>query len=137
MNALERLKITYQETLDNIRTLSKNLDFAQLNVALNCHSGPEGCLGVSVKDVLAQLPALFTYTMTDDKNIGVLPLVPYIFSLKPQENGDISFEVNILTLFSEYSPFLVDLIVLSRFLFSSSLSLLPFFSSSSGHSFLS
>jgi hypothetical protein len=93
MNALERLKITYQETLENIRTLSKNLDFAQLNVALNCHSGPEGCLGVSVKDVLAQLPALFTYTMTDDKNIGVLPLVPYIFSLKPQENGDISFEV--------------------------------------------
>lgn len=93
MNTLEKMKISYQTSLEVLKFISKNLDFVQLTVTVDAHAGSEGIVAVTVEDILAQAPILLNLAIKEDKNIGVLPLVPYIVGMKPQENGDINLEI--------------------------------------------
>lgn len=93
LNFLEKLKIFYQESLDGLKFAAKNFDFTQLTVMVEGHAGAEGLLAIIVKDILAQAPILLNLSIKEDKNIGVLPLVPYILAMKPQETGDVHLEL--------------------------------------------
>lgn len=53
----------------------------------------EGYVSIIVQEILAQAPLLLQFNFSKEKNIGALPLVPYILSVKPQENGDVITEV--------------------------------------------
>jgi hypothetical protein len=48
---------------------------------------------MTVSEILAQAPLLLSMTLKEEKNMGQLPLVPYLFSFLPQKNGDIVLEV--------------------------------------------
>lgn len=76
--------------------ITKNLDFAQLSLSTSIHAGPQGYMEMIIREILAQAPLLLAFNFSKEKNLGALPLVPYILSVKPQRNGDIIVEVRML-----------------------------------------
>lgn len=94
---IERLAASHAAGKENLKLVSKNIDFAQLTVQARLHAGPSGELKLTVRDILAQAPVLLKLNISKEKNLGALPLVPYIISFKPQENGDIHLEVRRLS----------------------------------------
>lgn len=92
---LERLTQSNQIGKENLKVIAKNIDFAQLTIQANLHSGPAGVFKISLSDILAQAPVLLKLTVSKDKSLGALPLVPYIISFKPQESGDVHLEVSL------------------------------------------
>lgn len=73
--------------------LCQNVDFAHLTVLGELHSGPQGEAHFKVKDLLAQAPMRVDLRIQTDKNLGCLPLVPFMLSFQPQSNGDVCIEV--------------------------------------------
>jgi hypothetical protein len=57
------------------------------------HAGPDGVLQMSVSDILAQAPLLLSMLLSKEKNMGSIPLVPYVINMKPQANGDVVIQV--------------------------------------------
>ncbi len=97
MNALvESVHAQYLMGLEMINVISKNLDFAQLKLKAELCAGPDGILRMSVGDIFAQAPVLLNLMMAGEKNMGHQPLVPYLVSFKPHDNGDIVIDVCIL-----------------------------------------
>ncbi len=76
-----------------MRIISRNLDFAQLTIQARLNAGPVGALKLIVRDILAQAPVLLKLNIFQELNIGALPLVPYMVSLKPKESGDVHVEI--------------------------------------------
>lgn len=93
MSLADRIRENYQYALEILRMVAKNLDFAQLGITACLHSGSDGYLEASVKEILAQAPLLLQFNFSKEKNIGALPLVPYILSVKPQTSGDVVVEI--------------------------------------------
>ncbi len=99
-NALDKVFSSYQNALLGLRLMAQNMDFAQLTVQANICGGPNGVVSLTCREIVAQAPLLLALSILKDKNLGVLPLVPYIISFKPQDNGDVFLEViNILIFF--------------------------------------
>lgn len=92
-NTLEKLSTTYQSALQGLRLMAQNMDFAQLTIQANIAGGPNGIVALTLRDIVAQAPLLLSLSIMKDKNLGVLPLVPYIIAFKPQDNGDVYLEV--------------------------------------------
>lgn len=90
---LDRLKTTHALGKENLKLVSKNIDFAQLTIQAKLHAGQNGVVNLTVRDILAQAPVLLKLNVSKEKNIGALPLVPYIISFKPQDTGDIFLEI--------------------------------------------
>lgn len=101
MSSLERLTQAYDASQVLMKLLGQNLDFAQVTVRAGLAAGPEGSLLISARDLLAQAPLLLKLAILENKNVGTLPLVPYIISFKPQSasggsssnNGDLLLEI--------------------------------------------
>ena len=79
--------------METIKLISRNIDFAQLKLKAQLEAGAQGKLQMTASDIMAQLPLLLNFTLMKEKNVGHAPLVPYIISIKPQENGDLFVEV--------------------------------------------
>jgi hypothetical protein len=92
---VENVKLRYDEASIGLRLVTKNIDFAQLGISLCLRSGAQGVVSLSCRDILAQAPLLLKLNILTDKNLGAIPLVPYIVSFKPQENGDILLDVSV------------------------------------------
>ena len=94
MLMLDRIKANYEEGLEGIKLVSRNLDFAQLKVACGIHAGPAGKVEMTVANIYAQAPVILSTFMSKDKNLGgQSALVPIRLSVKPQETGEIIIEV--------------------------------------------
>lgn len=65
-----------------LTTVARNLDFAEVHLALGLHAGPAGMLSVSASDIAAKMPVLLSAHMTHGKTMGNLPLVPYMMSMQ-------------------------------------------------------
>jgi hypothetical protein len=90
---LDRIQKNYEQGLEAIKLVSRNIDFAQLKIRASLDAGPNGKLQMTVSDILAQLPLVLSFSLMKEKNLGHAPLVPYIISIKPQETGDILVEI--------------------------------------------
>jgi len=94
MLMLDRIKANYEQGLEGIKLVSRNLDFAQLKLACGIHAGPEGKVEMTVANIYAQAPVVLSTFMSKDKNLGgQSALVPIRLSVKPQETGEIIIEV--------------------------------------------
>lgn len=93
MAMIDRIRVNYEFTLKLLKIISNNMDFAQLTLQTFIQTGEQGLLHVRISDLMAQAPVLFKMNLLEPKNLGVLPLVPYILSMKPCENGDLFMEV--------------------------------------------
>ena len=100
---LERLTQGHQAGKENLKIIAKNIDFAQLTIQANLYSGPTGIFKITLSDILAQAPVLLKLTVSKDKSLGALPLVPYIISFKPQESGDVHLEVSTVSFCLSFS----------------------------------
>jgi hypothetical protein len=89
---IERLNRNYTETSKIVKIMGQNLDFVQVVVQASARSGPEGSFHALATDICAQAPLSLDLTLSAPKNIGSLPLIPYVFSFRPQPNGDILLE---------------------------------------------
>lgn len=98
MMLLDRIQKNYEAGLESIKVISTNIDFAQLKIKGCLDAGPAGKLQLTAKDIMAQLPILLSFHLMKEKNLGHAPIVPYITSIKPQENGDLLVEVSTLTM---------------------------------------
>lgn len=90
---LDRIQKNYEQGLEAIKLVSRNIDFAQLKIKASLDAGPAGKLQMTATDILAQLPLILSFSLLKEKNLGHAPLVPYIVSIKPQESGEIFAEV--------------------------------------------
>ena len=83
----------YDVSVAVLSLLCQNVDFAHLTVLGELHSGPQGEALFKVRDLLAQAPMKVDLCIHTDKNLGCLPLVPFMLSFQPQSNGDVCIEV--------------------------------------------
>jgi hypothetical protein len=90
---IETLQSQFELARNLVSLICQNFDFAHLTVVGDVQSGAQGHCNIKVSDILAQMPIMMNLGIMEDKNIGALSLVPYIFSFKPQHNGDICMEV--------------------------------------------
>jgi hypothetical protein len=105
MLMLDRIKSNYEQGLDGIKLVSRNLDFAQLKLACGIHSGPDGKVEMTVANIYAQAPVVLSTFMSKDKNLGgQSALVPIRLSVKPQETGEIIIEVQFVPKNPSNSP---------------------------------
>ena len=105
MLMLDRIKSNYEQGLEGIKLVSRNLDFAQLKLACGIHAGPEGKVEMTVANIYAQAPVVLSTFMSKDKNLGgQSALVPIRLSVKPQETGEIIIEVQFVPKNPSNSP---------------------------------
>ena len=76
----------YRQAGAALTTVARNLDFAEVNLALGLHAGPAGLLSMSVSDIAAKLPVLLSARIARGKTMGNLPLVPYMMSMQVTTN---------------------------------------------------
>lgn len=91
---LERIKYHYDQGLKGLKFACQNIDFAELTIQSMLRAGPDGLIQTQLNNLLAQAPLQLSLNISKEKNLGALPLVPYIINLKPQVNGDIFLEVH-------------------------------------------
>ena len=93
---LDIVQKQYDLAVAVLSLICQNVDFAHLTILGELHSGAQGEAQFKVTDLLSQAPMMVNLSIQTDKNIGCLPLVPYMLSFQPQVNGDVCIEVCIL-----------------------------------------
>lgn len=72
---------------------TEHLDFANLRIALNILAGAKGEIGITLSDILAQVPLSLWTAMPKDLSFGFESPVPFLTTVRPQSDGSINIEV--------------------------------------------
>ena len=90
---ISAIETQYEFGLFLLDLVQQNINFANLTVMGGVHAGPEGHVGITVSDLLAQLPLQLSLRLREEKNLGSLPMVPFLISMIPLDTGDMRIEV--------------------------------------------
>ena len=91
---IRQIRIGRRLANTGLKIVANNLDYAKWNVEGIFKAGPEGILRVTSTDIDVQLPVMISLNIFSMKNIGAFSLIPFVFSFKPQINGDLYLEIS-------------------------------------------
>jgi hypothetical protein len=75
---------------------TEHLDFIDLRLVLNLLAGSQGEIGITVSDILAQAPLSLWAALPKDLSFGFESPVPFLTTVRPQNDGGINIEVLLL-----------------------------------------